>query len=53
MRGSEHGFTLDEFKSRVWGKGATLILIKTEFNKTCGGFTSLSWNMPNTYIGSF
>ena len=52
MRGSEDGFTSQQFKKKdkVWGKGPTIILVKTEFNKTFGAYTSVPWAKPTNGI---
>jgi hypothetical protein len=34
---------MEEFKSKVFNKGPTLVLIKTSKGEICGGYSSKSW----------
>ncbi len=43
-RASRDGFKGNDFHDRCDNKGPTLCLIKSEFNKTFGGYTNLNWN---------
>ena len=46
MRGSEHGFTKEAFNRLVVGKSPTLILVKSNYKKVFGAFTSIRWAIP-------
>ena len=43
-RGSDHGFTPEDFHKRCDDKGPTVTLVHNSFNKTFGGFTKENWN---------
>ena len=43
FRASEHGFTAADFHQRCDNKEDTLVLIRTEFGKTIGGYTHYPW----------
>ena len=42
-RGSKDGWKYLDFHTRCDGKGATIVLYKTDKNKRCGGFNSVGW----------
>lgn len=42
-RGSEHGFSANDFHTICDRKGATITIIRTSSNKIFGGFTQASW----------
>lgn len=44
FRASEHSFQARKFHELCDGVSHTLTLLKTEFGKTLGGYTPLSWN---------
>ena len=44
MRGSEHGFTKEQFWDRVCGKAPTLSVFKSKnYNRVFGGYTNEAW----------
>ena len=43
-KASRDGFEYSDFHSRCDNKGPTICLIKSEHEKTFGGFTNLNWN---------
>lgn len=43
-RGSENGFTAATFHQKCDNIPNTLVLVRTEFGKTIGGFTQYTWN---------
>ena len=43
------GWTVKEFKERVFDKGSTLIILKTSKGAICGGYTSKDWNGSGSY----
>ena len=48
LRGSTHGFSSQTFHERVDNRvGPSLILVKTEYNKLFGAFTSIVWKRPS------
>jgi hypothetical protein len=49
-KASRDGFKASDFHSRCDGKGATVSVIKSEYGKTFGGFTNLSWNSSTGWI---
>jgi hypothetical protein len=42
-RGSRDGYGRDAVASRVDGKGATLVVVKSEHNKVFGGYMPIPW----------
>ena len=52
FRASEHGFKAQAFHERCDNIDNTLVLIRTEFNKTIGGYTRYRWNKvgDGTYV---
>ena len=49
-RGSENGFRASEFHQKCNEKGATLIIVRSEFNKIFGGFTDIYWTSPDDTV---
>ena len=49
LRGSTDGFKASTFHKICDNKKNTLVLVKTEFGKICGGFTELEWNVTSSY----
>ena len=47
-RGSRDGFSCQDFHSKCDYKGATLTVVKSDYNKIFGGFTSKSWEPTYT-----
>ena len=43
FRASEHSFSADAFHNKCDNKEDTLVLIRTEFGKTIGGYTHYYW----------
>lgn len=41
--GEEDKFDLDDYKSKVHDKGATVVLVKSSVDEIAGGFTSIPW----------
>jgi hypothetical protein len=39
---------MEEFNSKVFNKGPTLILIKTSKGEICGGYSPVSWRDCNS-----
>jgi hypothetical protein len=50
FRASEHDFSSAAFHTKCNGVTDTLVLVRTEFGKTIGGFTNHAWNSSNTYV---
>jgi hypothetical protein len=48
-QGTKDGWDIDTFTKLVYGKGANIVLIKSDNMRTFGGFTSLSWERCETY----
>jgi uncharacterized protein YgfB (UPF0149 family) len=50
-RGSRDGWNIEAFRSRVFGQGANLILVKMKQGGIVGGFTTKSWgpSFPSRY----
>ena len=48
-QGTKDGWDIDTFTKLVYGKGANIVLIKSDNKRTFGGFTSLSWERCDTY----
>ncbi len=44
FRASEHEFSIAKFHEYSDKKGPTLVVAKSEHQKTFGGFTSVDWN---------
>ena len=42
-RASENNFSIGEFHRKCDGEADTLVLVRTEFNKTIGGYTPIPW----------
>lgn len=50
-RASENGYTASNFHSKCDKIPNTLVLVRTEFGKTIGGFTQYNWNaVSNSYV---
>lgn len=45
-RGSRDGFKGQAFHERCDEKGPTITLVKTEYDRICGGYTGISWTNP-------
>ena len=43
FRASEHEFSIKEFHKLCDGESNTMVIVRTEFNKIIGGFTSIPW----------
>ena len=43
FRASEHGFSADTFHKKCDNKEDTLVLVRTNFGKTIGGYTHYPW----------
>ena len=43
FRASEHGFSAKEFHRWCDGKAPTLVVVRTNFGKTLGGYTPVPW----------
>lgn len=43
MRGSEHGFTKEEFQNRVYGVSPTLSVFRSHLGRVFGGYTTEAW----------
>ena len=43
-RGSNNSFSAYEFHQKCDDQGSTMVLVHTEFDNICGGFTTESWN---------
>jgi len=43
-RGTDHGWTEDDFLSRCKGKKSTLTLLKIKEGDCIGGFTKIKWD---------
>jgi hypothetical protein len=44
-RGSEHGWTANDFYSRAVNQGASILLIKVKDGPCVGGFTLANWRL--------
>ena len=42
-KASIDGWAFNQFKEKVFNKGATLLIVKTTTGAICGGYTSKSW----------
>ncbi len=50
-RGSENGFSASNFHQKCDNIPNTLVIVRTEFGKTIGGFTQYAWNAAsNNYF---
>mgnify|MGYP000856086397 FL=1 len=49
LRGTRDGFLASTFHKKCDNKKNTLVLVKTDFGKVCGGFTELDWSFINNY----
>ena len=49
VRGTRDGFNHEAFHRNCESKSNTLVLVKTEYEKVCGGFTELNWEGTGTY----
>jgi hypothetical protein len=47
MRGSEHGFTKEEFQKRVYGVSPTLSVFSSHLGRVFGGYTTEAWASGN------
>ena len=47
FRASEHGFSVASFHQKCDNQEDTLVLIRTEFGKTIGGYTHYPWTSGN------
>ncbi len=47
---SIHGFTAKAFHEKCDNKGANITIVKSEHGLIFGGYTSLSWDMSNTWV---
>ena len=43
FRASEHGFSAEAFHQKCDNQEDTLVLVRTEFGKTIGGYTHYPW----------
>ena len=43
FRASEHGFSVKEFHRWCDGKAPTLVVVRTNYGKTLGGYTPVPW----------
>ena len=50
FKASEHQFKALAFHQACDGKNDTLVLVRTEFGKTIGGYTYYPWNSSNTSV---
>ena len=50
MRGSEHGFTKEEFYKRVIGVTPTLSVFRSHLGRVFGGYTKEAWAIGNKNI---
>ena len=50
FRASEHSFRSDAFHYKCDNRQDTLVLIRTEFGKTIGGFTHYPWNSSGEWL---
>ena len=49
FRASEHGFKADAFHEKCDNQNDTLLLVRTEFGKTIGGYTHYPWQPENPW----
>ena len=49
VRGTRDGFDAVTFHNRCDNKQNTLVLVKTEHDRRCGGFTEVEWNPMENY----
>ena len=49
VRGTRDGFEAATFHKKCDNKKNTLVLVKTDFGKRCGGFTEIVWDSSNNY----
>ena len=47
FRASEHGFSAKAFHEKCDNQEDTLVLVRTEFGKTIGGYTHYPWRSVN------
>lgn len=53
FQGTKDGWGIDPFSILVDGKGANIVLIKSDNGRTFGGFTSLSWKRSDIMTPDF
>ena len=49
FRASEHGFSAKEFHRWCDGKAPTLVVVRTNYGKTLGGYTPVPWKSVGGY----
>ena len=49
FRASRDGFAASAFHSRCDNKGPTVTIIKTEYDRVIGGYTTVSWDSTSSY----
>ena len=50
FRASEHNFKIAAFHEKCDNKEDTLVLIRTQFGKTIGGYTHYPWDQSNSWL---
>ena len=48
-KATRDGYKASDFHSKCDNKGSTISVIKSEYGKTFGVYTNLSWNSNNAY----
>ena len=49
-KATKDGFKAIDFHSKCDKKGPTICVIKSEHEKTFGGFTNLTWHSDNSFV---
>jgi hypothetical protein len=47
--GSRDGWEISKFRSKVFNKGPTVIILKTTEGAICGGYTSKNWDASDNW----
>ena len=50
FKASEHNFGCAAFHKKCDNKSDTLVLVRTEFSRTIGGYTHYPWDQRNSYL---